>query len=584
MSGEVSVRDPAGGDPLTDDILAGRTAGASAGASADAPVRATRAPAHAERLRRRSARTMQRLRTDPDTVERDLVKLVLTLVELVRQLMERQALRRAEGGDLTDEQIERLGLALMRLDKAMTRLKDHFDLSDGDLNLDLGPLGPLLPERPPLTRRRVSGPARGTRRTRPVGEVGAGGGLQQVDGLGADAAADLQDAGAGRVGGAGLPAGGVLAADLHVSRGVVTDAYQRLIDDGDLAGRGRAGTIVVAAPLTAPPPPSPAPGRPGRPEPPRTVFADRPGAEAFDVLRAAPARIDLSPGVPDLAAFPRAAWLRAERRVLSTLSAPSFGYGDSRGTPALRTAVAGWLARNRGIRADPADIVIVAGTAQALGLLAQVLRDDGLGTIAVEDPGSLGTRQHLRHQGMRTPPVPAGSHAASSSASHNSRYGPGTATRSRWRPRCTTRPRSITTTSSAASSAASRCVTSSSVPPPGAASRSRVTASAITGSSASAGSSSTSTGGSASSARASSSRCRCPPDNPCPPVPIGVSHPSGSPSTTSRNRARRAAASTSPSAAPGRASSRFARTDPANTCASCINPRTAPHPSPSPSP
>ncbi|HEU5030526.1 MAG TPA: gas vesicle protein K [Spirillospora sp.] len=142
VSGEVSVRDPAAGDPLTDDILAGRTGGASA----DAPVRATRASAHAEALRERSSRTMQRLRTDPETVERDLVKLVLTLVELIRQLMERQALRRAEGGDLTDEQIERLGLALMRLDEAMARLKDHFDLQDGDLNLDLGPLGPLLPE------------------------------------------------------------------------------------------------------------------------------------------------------------------------------------------------------------------------------------------------------------------------------------------------------------------------------------------------------------------------------------------------------------------------------------------------------
>ncbi|MBD2894217.1 HTH-type transcriptional regulatory protein GabR [Actinomadura sp. RB99] len=211
--------------------------------------------------------------------------------------------------------------------------------------------------------------------------------------------------------GSRLPATRVLAADLRVSRGVVTDAYQRLTDDGHIAGRGRAGTIVVAAPLTAPPPPpARAPGRPGPAEPPRPVFPDRPGAEAFDLLRAAPARIDLSPGVPDLAAFPRAAWLRAERRVLSALAAPSFGYGDPRGTPALRTAVAGWLARNRGIRADPADIVILAGTAQALGLLSQVLRDTGIDTVAVEDPGSLGTRQHLDHWGMRTPPVPVDDH------------------------------------------------------------------------------------------------------------------------------------------------------------------------------
>jgi hypothetical protein len=88
---------------------------------------------------------LRRLHTDPETVERDLVKLVLTLVELIRQLMERQALRRADDGDLTDRQVEELGLALMRLDEAMTKLKDHFDLDDHDLNLDLGPLGPLLP-------------------------------------------------------------------------------------------------------------------------------------------------------------------------------------------------------------------------------------------------------------------------------------------------------------------------------------------------------------------------------------------------------------------------------------------------------
>ncbi|WP_243725349.1 gas vesicle protein K [Actinomadura rubrisoli] len=139
VTGEVSVRDPVAGDPFTDDILAGRTGGAAS----PAPVRAApaRRPGPSS-----SSPVMQRLRTDPETVERDLVKLVLTLVELIRQLMERQALRRAEGGGLTDEQVERLGLALMRLDEAMTKLKDHFDLDDHDLNLDLGPLGPLLPE------------------------------------------------------------------------------------------------------------------------------------------------------------------------------------------------------------------------------------------------------------------------------------------------------------------------------------------------------------------------------------------------------------------------------------------------------
>ena len=87
----------------------------------------------------------RRLETDPELVERDLVRLVLTVVELIRQLMERQALRRVDQEDLTGEQAEQVGLALLHLDLAMTRLKDHYDLTDDDLNLDLGPLGTLLP-------------------------------------------------------------------------------------------------------------------------------------------------------------------------------------------------------------------------------------------------------------------------------------------------------------------------------------------------------------------------------------------------------------------------------------------------------
>ena len=85
-----------------------------------------------------------RIDADPDSVERDLAALVLTIVELLRQLMERQALRRVDAGNLTGEQIERLGLTLMRLDQAMARLRDHFHLSPEDLNIDLGPLGTLL--------------------------------------------------------------------------------------------------------------------------------------------------------------------------------------------------------------------------------------------------------------------------------------------------------------------------------------------------------------------------------------------------------------------------------------------------------
>ncbi|HET8599715.1 MAG TPA: gas vesicle protein K [Segeticoccus sp.] len=86
----------------------------------------------------------ERWATDKDSVERDLFKLVLTIVELVRQLMERQAIRRVDEGDLTDEQVEELGTALMRLERAMTHLREQFDLTPEDLNLDLGPLGTLL--------------------------------------------------------------------------------------------------------------------------------------------------------------------------------------------------------------------------------------------------------------------------------------------------------------------------------------------------------------------------------------------------------------------------------------------------------
>ena len=86
----------------------------------------------------------QRLETDAESVQRDLMRLVLTIVELVRQLMEKQALRRLDAGDLTDEQIEGLGTGLMRLSEAMTELRERFGLTQEDLNLDLGPLGSLL--------------------------------------------------------------------------------------------------------------------------------------------------------------------------------------------------------------------------------------------------------------------------------------------------------------------------------------------------------------------------------------------------------------------------------------------------------
>ncbi len=85
-----------------------------------------------------------RIDANPENVESGLAKLVLTLIELLRKLMEKQSMRRLEGGSLTEEEIERLGETLMKLELKMKELKEIFNLTDEDLNIDLGPLGDLM--------------------------------------------------------------------------------------------------------------------------------------------------------------------------------------------------------------------------------------------------------------------------------------------------------------------------------------------------------------------------------------------------------------------------------------------------------
>ncbi|MGY1809559.1 PLP-dependent aminotransferase family protein [Blastococcus sp. SYSU D00669] len=193
------------------------------------------------------------------------------------------------------------------------------------------------------------------------------------------------------VAGAPLPATRTLAADLGVSRGVVVEAYRRLADEGLVGGRPGAGTVVTRTPAPAPAgPPAPPPvggGPPALPPP-------------------AGAEFDLSPGLPDLAAFPRAAWLRAERAALRDAGAADLRYGDPRGHPALRAELARWLARFRGIRADADDVLVVGGVAQSLALLARVLHARGARSIAVEDPGSRGARDQLAYWGLASSAVP----------------------------------------------------------------------------------------------------------------------------------------------------------------------------------
>ncbi|MFE5752189.1 PLP-dependent aminotransferase family protein [Streptomyces massasporeus] len=161
-----------------------------------------------------------------------------------------------------------------------------------------------------------------------------------------------------------LPSSRDLAADLGVSRGLVTEAYEQLTAEGYLrSGRG-AGTWVGSAVRAAPP-------------------------RAHDLAPRVPgARADFVPGTPDLALFPRAAWAAAQRGVLAELPHQELGYPDPRGLPRLRTALAELLARRRGVVADPERIVVVSGVAQATALLGFALHARGVRTVGVEDPGS----------------------------------------------------------------------------------------------------------------------------------------------------------------------------------------------------
>ncbi|GAA0265478.1 PLP-dependent aminotransferase family protein [Cryptosporangium japonicum] len=198
--------------------------------------------------------------------------------------------------------------------------------------------------------------------------------------------------------GARLPATRDLAVDLGVSRGVVVEAYQRLVDEGLAQARTGAGTVITGM-LTASTPPAARSGEP--------VAASTPAGFRLPLGPAEGIEFDLSPGQPDLAAFPRAAWLRAERAVLTSMTSADLGYGDPRGVLALRRELAVWLARTRGTRAEPDDILVVAGVAQALALTARVL---GARNIAMEDPGSRGARDQLTSWGLRTHPVPVDEH------------------------------------------------------------------------------------------------------------------------------------------------------------------------------
>lgn len=179
-----------------------------------------------------------------------------------------------------------------------------------------------------------------------------------------------------------LPSSRALAADLGIARNTVADAYADLVAEGWLTARQGSGTRVADRAVSRPAAPAPQP---------RTI--DRP---AYDLI----------PGSPDLASFPRTQWLRAARRALTAAPYQALDYGDPRGRIELRTALAGYLARARGVRTDPERILICAGISQGLRILCTVLRARGASTIAVESYGLYVHWDLLAAAGLRTVPLP----------------------------------------------------------------------------------------------------------------------------------------------------------------------------------
>jgi GntR family transcriptional regulator / MocR family aminotransferase len=187
----------------------------------------------------------------------------------------------------------------------------------------------------------------------------------------------------GRLGpGTRLPSSRALAADLGFARNTVAEVYSQLVAEGWLTARTGSGTSVAERHAA-----QPGPGPLARPQVPSP-------------------RYDLRPGVPDLSAFPGGAWLAMARKVLAAAPRQLLDYPDPRGLLQLREALAGYLARARGVAADPGHIVICAGFAHGLAVTCAALRSAGAATLAVEAYGHQAHRDVAQAQGLRLQPLP----------------------------------------------------------------------------------------------------------------------------------------------------------------------------------
>jgi GntR family transcriptional regulator / MocR family aminotransferase len=195
--------------------------------------------------------------------------------------------------------------------------------------------------------------------------------------------------------GARLPGSRSLAADLGVSRGTVVQAYAQLTAEGWLVGTPGSGTRVADLPVSGSRGSRPMAGGGPHPSPATARVA-----------------IDLRPGRPDLSSFPRTEWASSVRRALSAAPYESLDYTEPAGQPALRVAVADYVARARGVRADASAVVITAGFTQGLALLARVLHRLGMQSVATEEPGLAKHRGVLHAAGLATVALEVGAGGA----------------------------------------------------------------------------------------------------------------------------------------------------------------------------
>jgi GntR family transcriptional regulator/MocR family aminotransferase len=178
-----------------------------------------------------------------------------------------------------------------------------------------------------------------------------------------------------------LPSTRVLAEQLDLSRGVVVEAYEQLVAEGYLTSIPGGATRVATRAAAA------TPARRGTGDEPKI-------------------RINFAYGRPDVTLFPRQVWLRSVRRVLIEAPSERLTYLDRRGAPELREALAAYLNRVRGTAAEPADIIICNGFAQAIDLVTQLVKARGARRIAVEDPGDSDGRAAVGRHGLVTVPLP----------------------------------------------------------------------------------------------------------------------------------------------------------------------------------